>query len=317
MSHGLKDNSILDEQKRLAARKQALWLRSRMSHAIRQFFIERDYLEVETPHLIPAPPPEVHIDVISAGDLFLQTSPELYMKRLLSAGFDGIFQICRCFRQGERGRLHLPEFTRLEWYRTGLDYKDRMEECEELISHLTLSLDSATGIGFQGKRISLERPWEKITVTQAFNDYASMPLKDALENGCFDEILVKEIEPCLGITRPTFLYDYPASMGALARVKPDDPRFAERFEIYMGGIELANGFSELTDGQEQRRRFERDEKKRRLMGGRPYPMPEKFLRFLEQMPEAAGIAMGIDRLAMIFSDAEKIDDVVPFTPEDL
>ena len=288
-----------------------------MSHAIRQFFTDRDYLEVDTPQLIPAPPPEVHTDAIRAGDLFLHTSPELCMKRLLAAGFAKIFQMAKCFRHGERGRLHLPEFTILEWYRTGIDYKDLMVECEELVSHVAQRLCKGGGIDFQGMRISLERPWERITVTKAFDDYASMSLQATLERGCFDELLVREVEPRLGITGPTFLYDYPASMGALARVKAEDARYAERFEIYMGGVELANGFSELTDDREQRERFERDQRERRLMGKRTYPMPEKFLNALGHMPEAAGIALGVDRLAMLFSNAGEIDQVVSFTPEEL
>ena len=139
----------------------------------------------------------------------------------------------------------------------------------------------------------------------------------ALEKGCFDELMVQEIEPNLGMTKPTLLYDYPASLAALARLKPDNPEFAERFEIYFAGLELANGFSELTDPQEQRTRFERDKKKREKLGKEVYPTAEKFLKSLESMPEAAGMALGIDRLAMIFSGSPKIDDVVSFTPEEL
>ncbi len=317
MSQGSKGNSIHAEQKVLADRKQALWLRFRMLQAVRQFFIEKGYIEVETPYLIPAPAPEVHIDAITAGNLFLHTSPELCMKRLLAAGFDKIFQICKCFRKGERGGLHLPEFTMLEWYRTDIDYEGLMDECEELISHVTVRLGFAGVLDFQGKRISLERPWEKITVTEAFKNYASVSLEFAIHTECFDEIMVKEIEPRLGNAGPTILYDYPASMGALARLKPDGSGFAERFEIYMGGLELANGFSELTDSEEQRLRFTIDEEKRRLAGKKPYPVPEKFLSSLTQIHEAAGIALGIDRLAMIFSDSREIDHVVSFTPEDL
>ena len=158
---------------------------------------------------------------------------------------------------------------------------------------------------------------ERISVVEAFNHYASLDMETACKKGCFDEVMVREIEPNLGVTKPTLLYDYPASLAALARLKPDNPEFAERFEIYISGLELANGFSELTDPQEQRARFEKDQLKRRQTGKQVYPTAEKFLKSLEYMPEAAGIALGVDRLAMIFSDSPKIDDVVSFTPEEL
>jgi len=288
-----------------------------MVQAIRLFFIEHDYLEVETPQLIPAPAPEPHIDAISAGDGYLHTSPELCMKRLLAAGYPRIFQFSKCFRAGERGNLHLPEFLLLEWYRTGIDYRTLMEECEALILSVSRSLGKGEKISYQGMEIDLRSPWEKISVREAFDRRASLPLQMALEKGCFDQVMVREIEPHLGITGPTFLYDYPASLAALARLRHDDQRFAERFEIYLAGLELANGFSELTDAREQRARFERDLQHRNDLGKEVYPMPESFLESLDHMPEAAGIALGVDRLAMIFTDAPKIDDVVFFTPEEV
>jgi lysyl-tRNA synthetase class 2 len=239
------------------------------------------------------------------------------MKRLLASGISRIFQITKCFRADERGDLHLPEFSLLEWYRTEIDYKVLMEECEELVLWVCRELGVGGKIKYQGIEIELKRPWKKISVSEAFDRYASSNLVAALNKGCFHEIMVQEIEPRLSLTGPAFLYDYPASFAALARLKPDNPEFAERFEFYAGGVELANGFSELNDREEQRARFEIDQRKRHDLGKRDYPMPERFLTSLEHMPDAAGIALGIDRLAMIFTDRSKIDDVVTYTPEEL
>jgi lysyl-tRNA synthetase class 2 len=305
------------EQQRLAARRSNLWLRARLIHAIRHFFIEKDYLEVETPHLIPSPAPEVHIDAIKAGDAFLHTSPELCMKRLVSAGYSRIFQICKCFRDGERGGHHLAEFTLLEWYRTGADYMELMEECEEMVLSVSQDLEMGARIHFQGKDIDLKRPWERMSVREAYERYASMSMERALALKRFDEVMVQEIEPHLGIPKPTFLYDYPAELASLARLKENDPALAERFELYVGGLELANAFSELTDVSEQKARFERDRLKRERLGKTIYPNPERFLVALAHMPDSVGIAFGVDRLAMVFTDAGKIDEVISFSPEEL
>ena len=317
MSPESKNKFFREEQKRLAKRKDCLWLRARLVHEIRRFFVENKYLEVETPQLTKSPAPEVHIELIRAGDSYLQASPELYMKRLLAAGYPRIFQISKCFRNGERGNFHLPEFTLLEWYRAEIDYERLMEDCEALILWISGSISGGRKIRTQGREIDLDVPWERISVSESFDRYASLDLETAIRNGYFDEIMVKEIEPNLGITKPTFLYDYPATLASLAKLKPDKPKFAERFEIYIAGIELANGFSELTDPIEQRKRFERDQRKRQESGKQMYPMAENFLKSLEQLPQAAGIALGVDRLAMIFSDKPSIDDVVSFTPEEL
>jgi lysyl-tRNA synthetase class 2 len=307
----------MDEQRRLAAKKSNLWLRARLIQAIRRFFIENDYLEVETPHLIPAPAPEVHIDAIRAGRAFLHTSPELCMKRLLSAGYNRIFQICRCFREGERGEHHLTEFTLLEWYRAGIGYVELMDECEEMVLSVSRDLGFGAKIPFQGKDIDLKRPWERISVKEAYRRYASMPMERALALKRFDEIMVVEIEPHLGVGKPAFLYDYPAEFAALARLKENDPGLAERFEIYMGGLELANAFSELTDVSEQEARFERDRLKREELGKTVYPIPERFLKALAHMPNSVGIAFGLDRLAMVFANVGHIDEVISFSPEEL
>jgi elongation factor P--(R)-beta-lysine ligase len=301
----------------LGRKSDFLRRRAAMVQAIRLFFIQRDYLEVETPNRIPAPAPEAHIDAVRCGDWFLHTSPELCMKRLLAAGYGRIFQICKCFREGERGNRHLVEFTMLEWYRAGIDYTCLMEECEELLTCVFRELGYGETLSYQGRQICLQSPWERITVEDAFSSYAPLSLSEALQKDCFDEAMAVHIEPCLGNAKPTFVYDYPISFGALARAKKDNPAFSERFELYMGGMELANAFSELTDAEEQRLRF-RDAKRLRLsMGKADYPQAERFLESLVSMPEAAGIALGIDRLAMIITDRTSIDDVIAFAPEDL
>ena len=219
MSPGSKNSSFIEEQRRLSARRPNLRLRARIIQAIRRFFIQHGYLEIETPHLIPAPAPEAHISAISAGDAFLHTSPELCMKRLLSAGYRKIFQICRCFRHGEKGELHWSDFSPLDCYRPAIISRDQ--------------------------------------------------------------------------------------------------RLAERFELYMGGVELANAFSELTDAREQERRFEREREKQQQLGKRVYPIPDNFLKALPHMPRSAGIALGVDRFIMVLVNKTRIDDVVSFTPEEL
>ena len=305
---------VVYQQKR---RKEKLILRTRIIQAVRDFFIDHDYIEVETSIRIPAPAPETHIDAVESGDWFLQTSPELCMKQLLAVGFDRIFQICKCFRKGERGRWHLPEMTMLEWYRINSNYLDMMNECETLISQVARQINSKSMMIYQGTAIDLTLPWRKISVAEAFRRFASMSMEAALENDRFDEIMVEAIEPNLGQPQPVFLYDYPLSRGALARAKPQDGRYAERFELYIGGLEICNAFSELTDPVEQRRRFEFERNRRQASGRLVSPMPEKFLTALGEMPEAAGNALGVDRLVMLFADAQKIDGVVAFTPEEL
>jgi lysyl-tRNA synthetase class 2 len=294
-----------------------LWQRAQLMQAIRRFFIERDYLEVDTPVRLPAPAPEAHILPEPADDWFLQTSPELAMKRLLAAGSQRIFQICKCFRRAERGTRHLPEFTMLEWYRVGIDYRKLMVECEELCLFLVRELAGGDHLETPAGTVSLLPPWKRLTVADAFARYASLSAEEALAQDLFDEMLVTRVEPQLGRGRPVFLYDYPAALGALACLRPDNPALAERFEIYINGLELANGFSELTDVKEQRQRFEKERRRIEADGRRPGPRPDKFLAALAVMPPAAGIALGVDRLAMLLAGAKTIDEVVTFTPEEL
>ena len=319
----------------LAGRQETLWHRASIIRKIRLFFVDRGYLEVETPHRIPAPAPESHIDPVPSGSWFLQASPEICMKQLLASGYGKIFQICRCWRSGERGSLHLPEFTLLEWYRTGCDYRSLMTECEAMIRTVAETATSeegpalspagegqvlsprVEGLTFRGQEIDLSSPWERISVEEAFRAYAPLSMRQALARDLFDEIMVNDIEPNLGLRKPAFLFDYPAERKTLARLKPGNPDLAERFELYIGGLELANAFSELTDAKEQRERFIQENEDRRVRGKPASTLPEKFLLALENMPPSAGIAMGVDRLVMVLTNASSIDEVVAFTPEEL
>ena len=307
----------MDEDWRLPCKTDVLRLRAAMTRAIRRFFLDRDFLEIETPIRIPAPAPESHIEPVASGEWCLQTSPELCMKRLLAAGYPKIFQICKCFRKGERGAHHLPEFTMVEWYRAGTDYLTLMDDCEILIARIAEELGLDDAVYWQGRRICLKPPWERITVREAFTRYAGLSLEEVLMRDRFDEIMVCAIEPHLGLERPVFLYEYPAMLGALARVKAENQEVAERFELYIAGLELANAFSELTDPVEQRLRFEEASRDLRLKNCPTYPLPERFLASLSRMPPSAGIALGMDRLAMILAGQATIDAVVAFTPESL
>ncbi len=302
---------------RQASIKKNLNLRARIIQAIRIFFIENNYLEVETPLRIPAPAPEAFIDAQNSGKWFLHTSPELCMKRLLSAGYSHIFQICKCFRAKERGSKHIPEFTILEWYSVNNTYVDLMDQCEDLVRFVASKIGFGDLIVFQGNNVDLKKPWDRITVLEAFEKYSPLSLEKAILEDSFDEIITSEIEPNLGIKKPVFLYDYPASRSTLAKLKKEDSSLSQRCELYMAGQELSNGFTELTDPIEQRKRFEEELSYRKSQGSIVYPMPEKFLTDLKAMPDAAGIAFGIDRLIMLFADSPLIDNVIAFTPEDL
>lgn len=299
--------------RQLADKKQRLIERARIVQSIRAFFIEQGYLEVETPLRIPVNAPELHIDAVASGDWDLQTSPELAMKRLLAAGYEKIFQLTRCWRDQERGQKHLPEFTMLEWYRADSDYLTLIDECELLMRHLVPS----GSLRYQEQTIQLAPAFERLTVAEAFQRYSSTDVSRALDEDRFDELMACQIEPNLGLGQPTILYDYPVELAALARRKPQQPELAERFELYIAGLELANAFSELTDPVEQKHRFQADEAARRQFGKRHRSLPERFLNEMVQLPPSAGIALGIDRLTMLLTDTESIDDVVCFTPENL
>ncbi|MHC1743828.1 MAG: EF-P lysine aminoacylase GenX [Syntrophobacteraceae bacterium] len=306
----------MSDTERLAGLRSNLELRSRVIRAVRSYFDAEGFLEVQTPILTRSPAPEAHIDAVATADHgFLVTSPELYMKRLLASGLERIYQITPVFRAGELGRLHHPEFTMLEWYRLGSDYEQLQSDTQALLRSVCDAVGRVTAFPYAGRKLSVSEPWERLTVREAFSRYAGWEPGPEPDQDRFDLDLVEKIEPHLGCLSPTFLCEYPADQAALARLKPGDPSVAERFELYWAGIELANGFSELTDPAEQRERFERTLEGRRQDGRPIYPMPEVFLESLARLPACAGIALGIDRLVLILAGEDRLDRVVAFPPD--
>lgn len=296
-------------------------MRAAFFRFIRSFFSLQGFLEVDTPLRQPVYIPESNITPITSEKEYLQTSPELCMKRLLAAGNSKIFQICHCFRKEEKGRLHLEEFQMLEWYRADADYYHLMADCEKFLRFMLLNLKEFRAakcmpekIFFPG--IEFDHSWQRLTVADAFSRYSPLLLREAVQEDKFDEILVEYIEPNLGVVSPVFLYDYPVELGSLARKKADNPEVVERFELYINGVEIANGFSELTDAAEQRARFVHEIDLTRASSGNEVRMPERFLKALGQLDTAAGIALGIDRLFMVAMNSESIAEVVTFSPED-
>lgn len=290
--------------------------RADLLQAVRSFFRGRGYIEVDTPIRLPVLLPETHIKPFSAEGWFLQTSPEQCMKRLLAQGCRQLFQICHCFRKEEHGRHHQSEFTLLEWYHVGWSYAELMQECEEFIRALVRTGQGLPGTaGQDGLRrgdqtISLAGLWQRLSVHDAFQRYARLPVAEAMRQDMFDELLVTEIEPHLGWDRPVFLYDYPAELASLARRRPDDPTVAERFELYIAGIELANGFSELIDPKEQRLRFAEAIRMSQGAGNVYAAMPERFLADLGNLDETAGVALGLDRLLMLLLGCISVAEVI-------
>ena len=322
-------------------------VRGAITRAVRAWFDEQGFTEVETPVLQVSPGNEIHLHAPrtelrdAAGGhavRYLRTSPEFACKKLLAAGETKIFEFARVFRDRERGRLHLPEFTMLEWYRAKATYDAVMADGAVLIAHAA----QATGIGqfsFRGQTADPFAEPEMLTVATAFQRLAGIDLLATVDKGegdrarlaaeaeakvrvaaddnwsdIFSKVLVEYIEPKLGQGRLTILYDYPLPEAALARAASSDPPVAERFEIYACGVELANGFGELTDAAEQRRRFAEamDEKQRRY--GERYPLDEDFLAAVASMPQASGVALGFDRLVMLASGATAVDQVVWMPP---
>jgi elongation factor P--(R)-beta-lysine ligase len=331
---------------RHADRKPFLLARQAITRAVRAWFEEQEFAEVETAILQVSPGNETHLhapctEVVRAdgsrATRYLRTSPEFACKKLLAAGEAKIFEFARVFRDRERGDLHLPEFTMLEWYRADAAYDVVMADTVTLIAHAA----QATGIGrfsFRGLTADPFAEPERLTVAAAFERFAGIDLLATIRDGegdravlaqsareriritdddnwsdIFSKLLVEHVEPNLGQGRLTVLFEYPAPEAALARAKAADPRVAERFEVYACGVELANGFGELTDAAEQRRRFTEamNEKQRRY--GERYPLDEDFLAAVATMPQASGVALGFDRLVMLASGAPKIDQVV-WTP---
>jgi elongation factor P--(R)-beta-lysine ligase len=337
---------------RFALRRENLRKRTAIVTALRDWFAREGFAEVETPALQPAPPPEPQIapfvtQLRGPGDgegvtRFLHSSPELAMKKLLVAGETRIWQLARVFRNAERAATHHPEFTMLEWYRAGAGYQTLMDDCAAIL-HCAARAAGAARLTWQGCDADPSAPCERLSVAEAFARHAGIdvlatapdpadpslallaaaarPLGLAPRAGdrwddLYFRVFLERIEPKLGLGRPTLLYDYPVSMAALARVKPSDPRVAERVELYVCGLELANGFGELSDAGEQRRRLERDAAIRRARG-EAAPIDRDFIAALEHgMPEAAGMALGFDRLVMLATGAARIEDVLWAPVED-
>lgn len=344
------DESYLRFKKRIGGRA-VFERRARILASMRAFFVQESFLEVETPILVRLPGMEPYLDTFrtrfepergEGRDMYLITSPEYAMKELLVGGFEKIFQITRSFRNKETGgALHNPEFTILEWYRTHADYTDIMRDTEAMIRRVGREATGCEEMTRDGSRIDLSAPFERLRVREAFERYAGVGteifedaealIAEAIRRGyavkpelerAYDDafflIFLNEIESRLGRERPTILYEYPVSMAALARACPHDSRYAERFELYIGGIEIANAFSELTDPVEQRRRLEEERALRALLGKLVYDIDERFLRALELgMPPSGGIALGVDRLVMLLLGKNDIADVMLFPFRDL
>lgn len=288
---------------------------------IRDRFDADGFVEVETPQLVRSPGLEVHIEALrveGAGERrYLHPSPEYHMKRLLAAGLPRIYQLCKCFRRGELGSLHQPEFTMLEWYRTDAGSAEMMADTERLVADAAAAIHGSTRIpGIDGE-VDVTPPWPRLTVAQAFARHASIPLAEALaDEERFFLALVDEIEPHLGRGRPVFLTAYPAQMASLARLDPEHPSVADRFEAYVDGVELCNGFGELVDAAEQRRRLQAERATRRERGLPDHPIDERFLAALEEgVPPSGGNALGVDRLLMLLLGERDIARVVAFADE--
>jgi elongation factor P--(R)-beta-lysine ligase len=305
-----------DEHQRLERLTPNLKRRVLIYQVTRTFFNEQDFLEVDTPIRSPAIAPEKEIVPIESDGWFLSTSPELYMKRLLAAGYDKIYQFSHCFRKDERGRYHNPEFTLLEWYRRGASYEQMMKDTEQLITTIAARLGISKTLHYFNNTIDLSLPWERLSVSEAFKKLAGWDPMTDLDVRRFDEDMVLKVIPNLNPHRPTFLVDYPAPMASLARLKPGNPRVAERVEVFISGLELVNAYSELVNQKEQETRFRKEIEQIKKEQGRIAPIPEKFLRAIANLPECAGIALGMDRLVMLFCNAASIDDVIPFTVDE-
>ena len=301
------------ERERLAQIKANLERRAQIYALIREFFRGRGFLEVETPVRVPAVAPEINISPLQSDGWYLITSPELHMKRLLAAGYKQIFQISHCFRKHERGRLHNPEFSLLEWYRAHADYADTISDTEQLVSSIVQKLQPSGILRYQGQVIDMHLPWPRISVENAFLQIAGWnPVYDYNAER-FDHDMAKLVLPSLNSARPTVLVEYPAAAASLARIKADDYRVAERAEVFIGEIELANAYSELTDAAEQRQRFVQEAYHIECQYGTKIPISEPFLEAVSHLPECSGIALGMDRLVMLLCDAAGIDEVCAFT----
>lgn len=299
-------------------------VREKVIDTIRAFFKKRGFREVFTPTLVPIPSIEPNLEVFKTSletsrglkrDGYLIMSPEFSIKKLLAVGIGNCFEIARCFRNKEEvSSLHSPEFTMLEWYRINADYTDIMRDFEDLF----LKIVGSSKLSYQGKIYNLSTPWPRISVAEAFKKFAK---KDVLKvtDEDFYQIFFNEVEPQIAKSkRPFFIYDYPISQASLSRPKKSDPRFAERFEVFLAGAELGNCFSELTDWREQKRRFELDQAERKRAGKSEYPIDDDLIEALKSgLPEVSGIAVGVDRLIMLAADTSEISDSLFFPANEM
>ncbi len=327
-----------------ADRRPFLMDRARLIAALRAFFVGADFIEVETPVLQVSPANETHLhgfatELLSPDGpperLFLRTSPEFACKKLLAAGEQRIVEFARVFRNRERGALHHPEFLLIEWYRAGESYERLMQDCAAILA-LAAETTGSKRLSFRGREADPFAEPERLTVAEAFSRHAGIDLLATLDgpegdrgrlaaaatasavrvggddtwSDIFSRVMVERIEPRLGLGRATILYEYPLPEAALARPCPHDARLAERFELYACGVELANAFGELRDAAEQRRRFEADMAEKSRIYGERYPLDEDFLAALALMPEASGIALGFERLLMLATGAQRIEQVM-------
>lgn len=322
------------------ARLAHLHARAQALAALRAVFAARDFVEVETPLLVPSPGLEIHLDAVPAAGGYLITSPEYQMKRLLAAGFERIYQVCKCFRGNEHGPHHAGEFTMVEWYRAFDELDAIVRDTEELVAHVVEVVHGTPHARVGGRAIDVTPPWPRLTVRAAMQRHAGVAVHgdepaDVLraavraaglevdDAAAWDDVFfaafLARVEPALAaLDRPLILEDWPAPLAALARRRPDDPHTALRFEAYVGGLELANAFGELTDPVEQRARFEHDLATRRARGRAVYPIDERLLAALaEGLPPSAGIALGFDRLVMLATGADRITDVLAFAADEL
>jgi lysyl-tRNA synthetase class 2 len=298
--------------------------RARVLSAVRAFFDARGFVEVQTPAMVPSPGLDLHLDAfeVTGGDAgaprWLSTSPEQQMKRLLADGWERIYQIAPAFRRGESGARHNPEFTMLEWYRANAGMADVMADTEQLVAAVT-----GGRVALEDRVVDVRPPVARLGVCEAFERFAGWPRERTLEAARADEdayfrTLVETVEPAIErLPHAVFLCDYPATQASLARKKPDDPLLAERFELYVAGVELCNGFGELVDPAEQRARFEHDQAERAARGLPVYPIDERFLEALARMPPSGGNALGLDRLVALVCGTTAIADVVAFTRDEL
>lgn len=333
-------------------RMARLHARARAMAALRAFFAGQGFLEVETPLLVPAPGLEVHLAPVSAGaGQWLITSPEYQMKRLLAAGLERIYTVCKCFRADEQGRHHSVEFTMIEWYRAWAGWEDILADTEALVAHVARATTGQATValarpGAQGhdagarRTIDLQPPWPRMTVAEAMRRFAGVEVAGDEDAGTlaarvraagielggaetWDDVFytafVDRVEPALAaLDHPVAVIDWPAPLAALARRKPGAPHLVERFEVYVNGLELCNAFGELVDPLEQRARFAEDLAARAARGLPAYPVDERFLAALEEgLPPCAGIALGVDRLIMMITGAEDIREVLAFTADEL